>query len=247
LASPYTPTHLSASSIEKWVTCPWAWKRQYIDKIYGGPMGPWVHFGSSMHKAFEGYHRGLDPMDEFRKDWKRKKAFMQGEGVHGVDGSWIESAVDLIALWEKNPCTVGSPEEKFFLKQVNGLEVPLMGYFDVLYPRSVTDYKTSGWKSGDEAVLRKFCFIQGPIYAAAFRHMRGFLPDSVDVVALSRSPVSVRRISWEPSADDADQAIETAKEMLRGIKAQAWGERCMEKKTRYPELCGMKAESLVAA
>jgi hypothetical protein len=66
----------------------------------------------------------------------------------------------------------------------------------------------------------------------------------VDVVALSRSPVSVRRLSWKPTAEEADQAIEAAKEMLRGIKAQAWGDRCMEKKTRYPDLCGM-AESKV--
>ena len=164
--------HLSYSSVNLYLTCARAWRFRYIDKIKT-PVAAVLPFGSAFHDAIETYlsikhEKAPAPVsDIFSDSWQRRLEIEQNidfgdetpESLAELGQHMLGSEVDVTGggpnrkarnastfLNDIVPMMEGATPviEKRISLQVPGVDVPIIGYIDLITQDGVPcDFKTS--------------------------------------------------------------------------------------------------------
>jgi CRISPR/Cas system-associated exonuclease Cas4 (RecB family) len=167
--------HLSHSSIQLYLWCPRAWKYRYVDKIKR-PVSAVLPFGSAMHSAIEDYVRAYtnstNPVSEiFHDAWhsqlaeEKEIAWKKGESAESlaelgqrmtaneieVTGGGPSRKVRNLSVFLNDLVPAMDGDEPIIEKKVNlnvpGVEVPIIGYIDMIASDGVpVDFKTASRK-----------------------------------------------------------------------------------------------------
>lgn len=163
--------HLSASSINQYLDCGLSYKFARIDRLEPEFFPDTMLFGSTIHQVLENYYlnkqAGIHPslkdlQNCFEKLWTLKTN--QLENVHYSQNkdqhSYLVEGKELLSAWyekqpEQNYRILGVEEE--FVFYVPGIEIPIVGYIDLLEEDEtgiiiVTDFKTTARSYGREEI-----------------------------------------------------------------------------------------------
>jgi CRISPR/Cas system-associated exonuclease Cas4 (RecB family) len=158
--------HLSASAINDFVTCPLLWYGRRIAR-WPEPPSADLAMGRALHAAFAAHHSGGDAELELLRAWRDVAA------IGPVNGS-LARAVDALRLYRTSmPPADGDRTEAYFRVAVPGLDVPLIGYFDLLRRDEVHEFKTGRARWGQKKVDGE---LQATAYWWAYTAMTGRPP-----------------------------------------------------------------------
>ena len=153
--------HLSASSINTYLTCPRKWKFRYIDKL-SGPTGSNLIFGRAYHAAIEiVLKEKMDKGNELLMPWDDTR-FVFHENLNNeldeTDGeikynkgetpeSMHALGETMIKVWYEEIAPTLKPvaiEEKFVVSLGDDFPYELLGYIDLIEEGDIiVDHKTS--------------------------------------------------------------------------------------------------------
>ncbi len=167
--------HLSASSINNYIDCGLKYRFSRVDRLVPEFRSDSLVFGSAMHMAIAGFHQerltgNVLPLPElqgvFKSHWTEmanKKADIRYS--KGKDfGTLLEDGQRLLQVYHENFPNDGlevlAIEEPFSFT-VDGLEVPVVGIYDLVERDSagtivVSDFKTTGHGYSNNEIGRSF-------------------------------------------------------------------------------------------
>lgn len=140
--------HLSYSSISSYLSCPWAWKLHYLDKVQT-PTATALVFGGAFHNTIEERIKtGVPLLDTWREKWTAQvaqageidwgsdtKESLENEGIRLLSNEGVAGLVDSLHA---------SEIERYVELRVPNVEVPVIGYIDIITEDGVPgDFKTS--------------------------------------------------------------------------------------------------------
>lgn len=172
--------HLSVSSVGHYMKCARSWKFCYLDRI-PSPSTPDMLFGTAFHNVVEAYIRedhAPDLPELFRAEWAQQVEACQEiawgrrtyEGMMALGVRMCASPDIIGALTQMGVAltATGAPMiEHFFKFDIPGLDVPFLGYIDLVHDDGVIgDLKTSRtcWTPLDARMS-----LQAPLYMAGLR------------------------------------------------------------------------------
>lgn len=209
--------HLSYSSISLFLSCPRAWKFRYVDKIYP-PKSDALIFGSAFHKTLAQY---LSVSGESLCDlWE---IFAEQEGITSEE--LLERGFRIFEDHEvqeviENIQPLPTWIERKIEWRVSGVDVPLIGYIDVITNDHVPcDFKTSSrrWSTGRASAELQPLFYLGALdqqqysinHQYRFRYYVFTDSPSIQIIEVQKSP----------------QQIEFVEDMIREVWAAIKTER----------------------
>jgi len=138
--------HLSASSVSLFLRCPRQFQEQYI-RGSRGPSNSALVIGSAVHLALSRELKG-EPRGKYFKEtvdramaengeieWKYPESYCQKRARTAVDMYMKRVAPSLNVL----------ETEKEILIELPGIDIPILGYVDIVTDRGVIDIKTTGY------------------------------------------------------------------------------------------------------
>lgn len=202
---------LSKSSIERWLSCRYAWLLTYAHRLPGRPNLDMI-VGTAVHAGVEAYWKGKDPRSGLEKAWAREVRSM---GSAFVVGDFADHRLDAhkmlgVYLASIAPTFTPSIVERDFLVRINGVLVS--GRIDAADDDDVHDTKTTSTPSKVTADQHRLGMT---LYRHGYASITGRLPKRLllDVVARNGR---WKQLPVEP--DDAGMA-EVVAHVAAGINA----------------------------
>lgn len=231
----FTPRHLSASSVTKYLRCPAEWFFSYVKKIPQPENAPML-FGKAMHTAVQAFHEGRDAQAVFARAWLYERQRMTELGIPYTP-VYAELGPTLLALYEDDPLPDGTCEVSARLN-VPGIAVPIRLVLDLVYDegRCIGELKTAGvpWEEG-----RAETEFQGQLYRVCAEPLTDTPLSSLTYTVLSVAPRPLlTRIVLPPANKELEDSVrEVCRVVLQSIAAGIWTPRCAPSACRYPLHC----------
>ena len=244
--------HLSYSSISSYLNCGYNWKLYYLDLIRP-PTAPALLFGRAVHETIEDHLRTRQPLiplwvqhyeslaslEEVEWDSKSSRESLRKDGVRVLSSPPVQDGIEWIAdHYSQQSSTI----EREISWTVPGVDVPLIGYIDVITDDGIPgDFKTaakmwSEYKADDD--VQSLFYLSGllangiEVPELEFRHYvisKGTFPD-------------FRMFSRQRTMDEIEWLNNVIRRAWHGMKAgvflmspESW--KCNSKFCNYWRLC----------
>lgn len=158
----HRPRYLSPSRLWAYDRCPGVYRDRYILKLEQAASYE-RDFGTAVHAGLEAHFRGLDHEIAFLLSWRSATKILKAAGVNVP--SWLSSrGLELIEAVRATGIT-GIPEQRISII-LSGVNIPIIGYADLIGDGVVYDFKTTGW--GWTQVHADHEMFQPVIYSKAY-------------------------------------------------------------------------------
>ena len=204
-------THISASSISDWVTCPLRWHGRRVAK-WPEPASPAMAMGSAMHAAFEAHHLGKDAEAALMAAWT-DMGVAEMSPPPGALGRAFEA---LRAYRAFNPRDRRDRPEKKFSIRIHGLPVPIIGYLDLIRGPEIQEMKTGNGKWWTQAKVD--AELQPAVYWLAYIAMLKMPPERVVYQIVPTQPYV------KPAFSLATLRTEQRLSEFKTLARRVWGE-----------------------
>lgn len=225
--------HLSSSSFGTFAMCPRKWKFRYVDRVKT-PSSPAQVFGSAVHECVEarvvaGGGKSLSERwpavwatqlaERHDIDWGRvtPEAMLQ-MGLRLLKSKSVIQVVDSVVPYvDKKGCAY---VEHFFKFEVPGVDVPFVGYADVVEDDlTVADFKTSSRRWSAEDAKTEF---QPIFYVAGLRQSGLPVRDVFKHYVLVKKRPEAQVIETRITQDRIDWLFEQVRQMWKAVQAEAF-------------------------
>ena len=154
--------HLSASSITTFLRCPRQWQDKYI-RGNRGPSNSALMLGSAVHLGLSRALKGEDPGSFWLETLKENPEVDWSKMAPDKCAEW---AVKLLYLYYE---TIGkhlnvTDTEVEVLIEIPGMDIPVIGFIDILTDDRVVDVKTTGYFSAKQVRLNPEWKFQMNVY-----------------------------------------------------------------------------------
>lgn len=229
----WRPKHLSHSSIDKFVRCPYGYWQSYVKREPFAASRPML-IGSLFGKLIEDIHNGAiaPTMEDLGVSTILQTHYMnlrddEREQLSGDDLHIISRLLDMYRSREGGPY-VGTPEYEFkvYLPDRKAVPYPIKGFMDL---RSDTESRIWEFKTGKWATSPQWGYTQQRVdsmaQCAIYWYADKVLNDRdsvVDVVALSYSDrgVSMIEVSTHPNMTRVEEVQHEAAKLCAAIEAE---------------------------
>lgn len=216
-------SHLSASSLAKAAVCPEQWRRKYLlrepEKVYYEmTLGSVVHAAAEENWVYKmGTGKSLD-IKELRKEyetiWDEKMDREKPEWKDADPDRVLETGYKMVEAYHEAVADKVTPVkvEARFEEKFKGVDIPIMGFMDVVTPDRIIDQKTT--KKRVREALANWRF-QAKVY-----ELVADLPTEWHVVTSQAEP-KVYTAEDEPglymSKGNPDQTITTIQQIVQRL------------------------------
>lgn len=208
------PKHFSTSMIELWIRCPACWALRYEKKDKSFNTSGSLFFGRCMSEALEAIHNQLnsDPLNAAKLKFIQAYERQCEIGMEPRPG--LDHGLLLLDEYAEKGIFKGVPEFKFKV-DIKGLDLPLLGYMDLLLedetgPYGIAEFKTSSGKWDQERVDHE---LQGILYWCSFWSLFRKLPNPFNYVIMR---TDVPRVDVFPAKYSRETCLDTL-DLLRRI------------------------------
>jgi hypothetical protein len=215
------------SMLDSFVSCPYGFKRRYIDKIPDTEKSSALEYGTALHLAINTHFEGGDGVEVFKLYWDSLKDTEMVYYRH----SWTE--LRNLAVNQFLPNFIRLHSKKFQdLKLEETIEIPFLdhsisGTFDAagMYDGvlTVSDWKTSSREYRKDKIDKN---PQMYIYAEIYRHKYGVLPNQLMYKVFRKDNGSIQTLKTELTEEKLKLQLENVssiiKSMLHCIETNNW-------------------------
>lgn len=213
------PHHLSVSSVQLYATCPAQWRQRYVDRLVTPSNAP-MTFGKAFHAALEAEHRGENSERALVAAWNAGDAALSASGQALYPDK--PHALALLDEYKRLGLggKLGQPEQKFVLRLLSEVPVPVLGYIDLPIPerRRFREFKTTSsttrW-TPEKVQLEHQLHVYGRAYQVTYHHR----VDVAEYVIFGTDRVRVEVIEACPDPDGFRLFERAATGAWNGIKA----------------------------
>jgi hypothetical protein len=222
--------HLSVSAIQDYLTCPLLWHGRRVARWPQEPSAP-MQIGIAIHEALSAHHRGEDAEVALVKRWGATVTHPRGAGQ-------IEPALAAVRAYcaVSGIATSDKPDWRFTLR-LPGLDVPVIGFLDVLRPGAILEFKTTA-RPGSWNQDRVDTEFQATVYAMAFRDQNKAINPTITYTILGVGPEPTIQ-TYVTGRTDGDML--KARMLIRGVYEAMTSEkleaRCDPSRCQFPDHC----------
>lgn len=226
----HRPAYLSPSRLWAYDRCPQVYRDRYVLKLDQPPSFE-RDFGTAVHAGLEAHFRGLDYEMAFMLSWRQAQKDLKRAGVQVA--LWLSMrGLELIEMVRMLNLQ-GEPEQRIGVI-VAGINVPIIGYVDLVADGVIYDFKTTGWGWSQEHADREM--FQPVIYSQAYAEAHdGVYPGFKFIVLPRNGEGGLVQLDGTRSTRQIFETLERARSIHRAIEAQQFECACNGK------FCGNKA------
>lgn len=256
-----TKPHLSASSIDTYLSCGVRWEFAYVKNIKAPPGIALIRGTAGHHAAAHNFRQKIETHEDlpakelvevaaakFEEATKEEITLSleeQSIGRANVLGDAKDDLVDVVTTWRQKSAPNYQPVPEG-VEAGFRIELPaprdFVGYIDLIHTGGIVDFKFRG-RRGKKGEARQSLQLVG--YAAAYKGLTGEYPAEVAIDTIAASTTSVSRSVDVATVEDRDveQLAATINAVQKGIDAgvflpaQPGSWQCSSKFCGYARMC----------
>lgn len=220
MPSAHPNPHLSPSRLSTFDRCPELYRQRYVLKL---PQGPSFErdFGTAVHRGIEAHYRGLDHEMAFLLVWRIAQKECREANI-AVPPWLTERGLELIEA----ACALGikgEPEQRIGI-MLAGVNLPIIGYVDLVGDGQVVDWKTTAFGWGQDRADREI--FQPAIYSQAYAETHDGILPTFTYVVLPRNGGPAQLRDGTRTYRQIFEAFEQARAIHRAIENNDFACRC---------------------
>lgn len=226
---------ISPTSLSAWLRCRSDWYNRYLLKTDRD--GTWnMMAGNAIHLGTYLYHSNTGDWKEGLRNFYEEHSKI----LSHPDAPSLETFETLMRIYiMKNKRHPGDTAESYFKINIEGLEQPITGIFDLLpgEGHGIVEFKTGGWWTQSRVDLA----MQTMHYSLAYREMFNRMPEYFHYYAFDFENIRVKLIKTLVEESELEDFIQFMKDAVDEMKNSVIIPKCLLKDNNqqcwYSEQC----------
>jgi hypothetical protein len=219
----HRPPYLSPSRLWAYDRCPQVYFDRYVIKTVQPPSFE-REFGTAVHAGLEAHYRGLDYEMAYLLSWRPAAKICTEFGI-SVPSFLTARGLELIDM-VRSLGLAGQPEQRITIV-IAGINIPIMGFADLISDGVIYDFKTSGWAWKENRADREM--FQPVIYSQAYAEAHKGTYPAFRFIVMPRNGGGLTILDGTRSSRQIFDTFERAREIHQAIESQQWDCLCKGK------------------